>query len=190
LVLRIRAVFSMRRRFDFLWSCSVQAIAALVRAIDSRVVNSFFVRIMHERVVPFTADRDHTDVPCTLVDVALAVLDGENRDVFYRILLSLVRQQNQFQKKALRALRQYLMSYPVASASADLSAALAECTGSHSSSVVRYRLLLMAMLLKLPDCDAAGMMGVFIPEFVAALKESGAKARTASPRTWSPPRSR
>jgi hypothetical protein len=67
--------------------------------MDSRVVNSLFVRMMHERVVPFAADRDHTDVPCALVAFAFAfaLLDGENRGVFYRILLSLVRQQNQFQ---------------------------------------------------------------------------------------------
>jgi hypothetical protein len=164
-------------------SCTVPAIAALARAMDSRVVNAFFIRLMHERIVPFAADSDHTEIPCALVDVALALLpllDDENRDVFYRILLSLVRQQNHFQKKALRALRQYLMAFPVASASADLSAALAECTGSRSSSVVRYRLLLMATLLKLPNSDTAAMMNVFIPEFVAALKETGLKARAAA----------
>jgi hypothetical protein len=69
----------------------------------------------------------------------LPVLDEENRNVFYQILLSLVRQQNQSKKKALRGLRQFLITFPVPSASADLSAVLAECATSSSSSVVRYR---------------------------------------------------
>jgi hypothetical protein len=118
-------------------SCTSPAIAALVAAMDSRVVNAFFVRLMHERVVPFARERNNTDVPCAMIDVALAllpVLDEENRDVFYQILLSLVRQQNQFQKKALRGLRQFLIAFPVPSASADLSAVLAECATSSSSS--------------------------------------------------------
>jgi hypothetical protein len=158
--------------------CIVPAISALAGAMDSGIINSFFIWLMHEKVIPFAADPDHIEVARPLVNVAMAFLpylDEENRTIFYQILLSLAKQQSRIQKTALRALQQYLLSFSVSSAPADLSAILAEYTVSLSPSGVRHRLLLMEALLKLPGSDRAAMMGTFVPKFVAALKETRSK---------------
>jgi hypothetical protein len=164
-------------------SMVVPAIAAVCRVMDSALVNAFFIRLMNEKVMPMASVRDQISVACALLDVALALLpflSRENCEIFYKILITFSKQQNHFQKKGLRSLRCFLQKHPVATAADDLMQLLAEHRDSISSSTVRYRLLLMSTLLQLPEGGKKDeMLNAFMPEFVAALKDPGAKTRQA-----------
>ena len=164
-------------------SSVVPAIAAVARSLDSNTVNSFFVGLVGEKIIPMARNKDTVDTACALVDVALAIqpyLNEENQNLFYQSLLTFAKQPNHFQKKGLRALRTLIQKHNFPTASDDLMAVLAASQKAISSSTVRYRVLLMSTLLHIPGGDKGQMLNEFLPEFVGALKDTGSKTRAAA----------
>lgn len=164
-------------------SSVVPAIAVVASSLDSNTVNSFFVGLIGEKIIPMARNKDTIDTACALVDVALAIqpfLTEENQNLFYQSLLTFAKQPNHFQKKGLRALRTLIQNHNFPSASDDLLAVLAATQKTISSSTVRYRILLMSTLLHIPGGDKGQMLNDFLPEFVAAIKDTGSKTRAAA----------
>ncbi|KAK8900266.1 hypothetical protein M9Y10_002589 [Tritrichomonas musculus] len=167
-------------------SSVIPAVTAVIRNRPPEFINNFFVKLMSEKILPLASDPNSINIACALIDVAMALapfISEENRNNFYQVLITFIQQKSHLQKKALRTLRNLLEKYRtdmMKGASAQLVEILNNTKDSISSSTVRYRLLLMSTLLQLPDDLHGEMLLNFLPEFVAALKDSGAKTREAA----------
>ena len=166
-------------------SCVIPAINVVCKSKSPEFINNFFTKLMADKVLPLASDPSSINIACALIDIAIALLPfltTENLNQFYQVLLSFVQHKSHLQKKALRTLRIILEKHrtqEMKGASGQLIEILNSAKESISSSTVRYRLLLMSTLLQLPDDLHGQMLTNFLPEFVAALKDTGSKTREA-----------
>lgn len=164
-------------------SCVIPAIAKVASLMQQDSINTFFSSLVTNKILVLANNPNQISIACALVDVALALmpyLSNEYRGIFYKMLISFIGQNNNFQKKALRSLRTYLQNYPDPSVSEELLQVLNQTSGDVSSSKMRYRLLLMSTLLRLPGTSNYDeMIKSFLPEFIGALKDHGVKTRAA-----------
>ncbi|OHS98815.1 hypothetical protein TRFO_01876 [Tritrichomonas foetus] len=176
-------------------SCVIPAIASVCKGKSQEFINGFFTKLVADKIIPLASNPDQINIACALIDIVIALLPfltPENLGLFYNVLLSFVQAKNHLQKKGLRTLKvmfqTHKMTQNISETMGQLINVLNQTKGVMSSSTFRYRLLLMSTLLQMPN-DVADenlrtemyntMIGNFIPEFVEALKDSGAKTREA-----------
>jgi hypothetical protein len=163
-------------------SSTIPAISAICSAKKSDELNSFFTSIA-KRCLETASDPNQMNIACALVDVILAMcpyLNDENKDLFYKMMVRFIKKEGNFQKKALRAIRELIKKYKFPGAILELKNVLASTSENQSSSTIRYRILLMTTLLEASTDEYSELLSEFLPEIVAAVKDQGEKTRSAA----------